>query len=149
MPLYTPEGARYPEYEDLDRRLRQPDGMGWPGDPDLWLGIGVLSQGGRQVGHRIEVWRHCEDGLDRMIGSWHPKEQHQVIYDLTRMRPDSPGFEPATDRLDREDAERARKSDEEWAENMDALLAHAKAIHRERHNPRDKFFLGGRDGARA
>lgn len=151
MVLYTPDGgAVAPEYAELVRQIQQGDGMAWPGDPRMYLAIGVLENKvtGKR-GRRLEVWRVNEDGSETMIAHWLPAEQHRVIYDLTRMRVESPGHEDVLDRIDRHNKAKQDALDAAARDSMMETLDHAIRLHHDRNNPRNKFFLGGRDGARA
>jgi hypothetical protein len=144
MPLYTPTGTTsYPEFTDLADRVTNGDGLGWPGDPRLWLGIGVAvhPRTGKQ-GHRLEVWRSCEDGTDQMLGSWHPSEQFKVCFDLARMRLDAPGHESVEDRIDRDNAAREAKGDEVMRDLLTQRVERmAYQLMRKQGNARNRFSV--------
>jgi hypothetical protein len=149
--LYTPDGGvTDPEWRELDRRLREGDGIHWAGDPRLWLGIGtVVEQPTGRTARRLEVWRDNEDGSTTMVAHWHPSEQFRVMADLAEMRADAPGHISVENRIDRHNDELQRKHDAAVREQMIEQLDHAIRLHVDRNNPRTKFFLGGRGGARA
>lgn len=143
--IYTPDGgAVAPEYAELVRQIQQGDGMGWPGDPRMWLGVGILKNKatGKQ-GRRLEVWRTNEDGSETMVAHWLPSEQNRVIFDLARMRADSPGHVDVLDRIDAHNDALEKKLSDQAAEHMMETLDHAIRIHVEQNNPRHKFFLNG------
>ena len=90
---------------ELDGRLRSGDGVfGWKGDPALSLVVGVLTaskngyKGGKHyrkgdlVARRYEVIRHCEDGTDQRVLSRPLELIHEIIPELVRMDPRTPGF---------------------------------------------------------
>lgn len=151
MPIYTPDGgAVAPEYAELVRQIQQGDGMGWPGDPRMWLGIGVLeNKHTGKTGRRLEVWRTNEDGSETLVAHWLLTEQHRVIYDLARMRADSPGHVSVLDIIDQHNDRIQKDLEDKAAEEMIQTLDHAIRLDHDRNNPRNRFFLGGRDGARA
>lgn len=150
MPLYLPNGGVHdPEWTELDRRLRDGDGIHWAGDPRLWLGIGTIEASNGKTARRLEVWRDNEDGSTTMIGHWHPKEQYRVLHDLAQMRADAPGHVDVLDRIDAHNAALQEKHDQAAREALLEQLDHAARLWHDRNNPRQKFFLGGRGGARA
>lgn len=151
MPLYTPNGGIVaPEWQDLERKIREGDGLVWTGDPRLWLGIGVLeNRATGKTGRRLEVWRDNEDGTTTLVAHWLPSEQHRVLYDLAMMRIDRPGFVSAEERIDAHNAKLEAEADFKAQEEMIETLDHAIRLHHDRTQPRNKFFLGGRDAARA
>jgi len=99
MALYVPTsaGMLHSDNDTLVKLLQNGDGMGWPGDPRMYLAIGVMEKKNRSTGkivdtgRRYEVWRFNEDGTDTIVGHWHLNERDMIIWDLTRMRSESPG----------------------------------------------------------
>lgn len=145
MPIYTPDGgAVAPEYADLVRQIQQGDGMGWPGDPRMYLAIGILEnrRTGKR-GRRLEVWRLNEDGSETMVAHWLPAEQNRVIYDLARMRVDSPGHVDVQDVIDKHNEAKQAALDAAARDQMMEVLDHALRLDHDRNNPRNKFFMGG------
>lgn len=103
--LYLPGGGVHaPELDDLAYRLQRGDGVQWAGDPSLWVGLGVIEnpRTGKVRGRRIEVWRHCEDGEQRLVGSWLPHEVGQIPHDVAVMSAGARGrIEDAETRIDK------------------------------------------------
>lgn len=153
MPLYNPDASYVaPEWQELAGKITNGDGLGWPGDPRLSLGLGIMEvreNGRKRTGRRLEVWRHNEDGTDTMIAHWHPSEAFKVCFDLAQMRVDSPGHISVEDRIDKHNDALVKKHEDAARESMMETLDHAIRIHHDQNNPRNKFFLGGRDAARA
>lgn len=145
MPLYLPDGDIVaPEYVDLDAKLKKGDGIHWAGDPRLWIQIGVLTDKvTRREGRRIEVWRYNEDGSNAMIGHWLPSEQHRIIFDIARMRVDSPRHQDVTEAIDQANKAQEAKLSQASVESMYETLDHAIRLHHDRNNPRNKFFMNG------
>lgn len=143
MPIHHPNGTvTAPEYVDLDTRLRTGDGLGWPGDPLMWLGEGVIEDGhGKVVARRLEVWRDNEDGSTTMIAHWHPSEQHRVLYDLAQMRADSPGHVDVLDRIDAHNKKIEDEVSQTAFESMYETLDHAIRLDHDRNNPRNRFSM--------
>jgi hypothetical protein len=140
MPLIHLNGhVTDPAWEELDRKLRGGDGLQWTGDPDLWLGIGVITRGTQEVARRLEVWRHCEDGEDRMIGSWHPGEAFRVCYDLAGMRADRPNAVPVIDQIDQHNAKLEQESETKAEESLAAATEHAAKLWHDTNEPRTVF----------
>lgn len=151
--LHLPDGGIVaPELTELDRKLKQGDGIHFTGDPRLYIQIGVLTDRvTRREGRRIEVWRLNEDGSNSMVGHWLPAEQHRIIYDLAGMRADAPGHVSTVDRIDAHNRAKEEADSQAAVEQMFETLDHAVRIHHEQNNPRQKFYMGGRAdrGARA
>lgn len=120
--LRLPDGniSMSADWEDLDRKLRDGDGLNWTGDPRLWLGIGTVKdrRTKRVVGHRLEVWRDNEDGSTSIIGTWHPGELYRVLYDLAPMRLGAPGVTSVIDRIDAANEEFEKQRSQEFLDNM-------------------------------
>ncbi len=134
--------------------------LGWRGDPRLSLVVGVISAGktgyssrvgryvtvGQAIGYRYEVWRHCEDGEDRRILSKPMDKLHEVLPELCKMDPRSPGFvdsfvqaEKDSDKAHAEAGYRIREAQGEMAEHLFALW-------HDRNNPQHTFRqVGGSD----
>lgn len=87
--------------------------LGWKGDPRLELRIGVLTAAkdgtkkgryyrkGEVMAHRFEVYRHTEEGKDTIILSRSAKDWHEIIPELVKMDPRTPGHESMIDLVDR------------------------------------------------
>lgn len=130
---------------DLDRKLREGDGIHWSGDPDLDLRQGVVEEmrsgrpTGKIVARRWEVWRHCEDGVDRILAHWRIEEFDRILFDLARMRAGSPAHEDVIDRIDA-----ANEANEEriWAQGRDKMgemLEHMLKLHHDTTEGRNTF----------
>lgn len=146
MPLIPMgEGFTHSEAFETDRQLREGDGMGWPGDPMLSLHIGIRTakksgfdknigrwvRAGDEVARRYEVWRHCEDGVDRIIGAWKMEDHGQIIFDLAMLRMDAPNHELTIDKLEASDARREKENSDKFAEAAGPALDHLASIKRE------------------
>lgn len=149
--LYTADGGAYaPEYEDLARRIVLGDGLGWSGDPDLELRIGVVTE--RATGktmRRLEVWRHCEDGGVRPLAHWHPSEAGQVCHDLAKMRAAVGGrTDSVLDRIDRENDRLEEAARAVQRDHMAQWLEHrAYQLVRMQGHAKTSFAVPGRKGA--
>lgn len=138
---------------ELDRKLREGDGLGFPGDPALYLGQGVVTSRKRQqhpktgawlypgdiIARRWEVWRHCEDGVDRIIGHWPEHDFDRIIFDLAPMRLDAPNRVSSEDAIDAHNAEIEDKNSREAKDVIGEATEHlAKLVH-DRTQPRNVF----------
>lgn len=130
---------------DLDRKLREGDGIQWSGDPDLDLRQGVVEEvrsgrpTGKIVARRWEVWRHCEDGVDRLIGHWRMEEFDRILFDLARMRAESPGHVDVVDSIEAQNEANDKRI---WQKGHDAyseMMEHMLKLHHDRNNPRNVF----------
>jgi hypothetical protein len=92
-------------------------------DPDLEVRIGVIAdEGGREVDRRFEVWRHCEDGQDRRIGSWRSDEVSSIVADVAVMRAGATGRTgSAVDRIEAHNA-RTEAAKAAWEEEVLAAI---------------------------
>lgn len=148
--LYGPAGdvASAPEWRDLARKLVEGDGLGWPGDPRLYLQVLVATEtdsttGRKRTGRLLEVRRENEDGSDTPIGHWRPDEQMRVCYDLAQMRLESPGHVSAVEAIDQHNDRLQEEASEEARGKLFEVLEHALKLHHDRHNPRNTFFMNG------
>jgi hypothetical protein len=141
--LHLPDGdVVAPEYQELVRQLHQGDGLAWPGDPRLGLSIGVLhDRKANRTGRRLEVWRYNEDGSETMVAHWHLSEQHRVIYDLTRMRVDSPGHQSVLDGIDKHNDAMEQKALQQYRDSVGEATEHAARLYHDRNEPKNRFFM--------
>lgn len=130
---------------DLDKKLRTGDGLAWAGDPSLDLRQGIIEEtrSGRLTGNivarRWEVWRACEDGIDRLVGHWRMEEFDRIIFDLVRMRAEAPGH---VDVIDSIDAGNKKAEDKIWSKGHDALgtmMDHMARLHADTTGPKQVF----------
>lgn len=157
MALLTPHGALgylHGEAIELDRKLREGDGLMWQGDPALSLNVGVMTAKrsgydenvkrrvtrGEAVARRYEVWRHTEDGEDVIIGSWRIEEFDKILFDLVQMDPRSRGHEDLADRLDKADEEKAKADSEKFRDTVGPMIEHQMKLAHDIFNPRNEFF---------
>lgn len=117
MPIHTPHGTSYPEYDELADRVAHGDGLGWQGDDRMWLDVEQVRRSGK-TGHRLRVLRWCEDGSTQVIGTWHPSELYRVCSDLATMRVDRPGGGDVLDRIDAHNDRLDRDAAQKRQENM-------------------------------
>ncbi len=140
MLIPTEAGFLHAGTEDLARLLVIGDGMGWPGDPRLDLRIGVIEhKATKKVGRRYEVWRTNEDGSETRVAHWKIEEFDRILFDLTRMRMDSPGHVSAEAEIDaHNDAISAKRSDEA-RDSLGEMMEHAAKLHHDTTQPRNVF----------
>lgn len=138
---------------DLDRKLREGDGMGFPGDHRLWLGQGVITaklggfdeavgrivRRGDILGRRWEVWRDCEDGETRLIGAWKMNEFDRILIDLASLRMDSPGHVDTIDQIDAHNAAVDADNSRDVQDVLGAALEHTTLLVHDRTEPRNVF----------
>src|SRR5258706_14006893 len=125
--------------EDLDRKLREGDGLAWAGDPSLELRYGILSaprrmqhpvshrwiNRGDMVAKRYEVWRHTENGEDVIIGHWTLEEYDRILFDITMMRAGAIGKAPDVEqRIDAHNAEIEKKASADFRDHYGPMLDH-------------------------
>lgn len=120
--------------------------LGWRGDDKLELRIALLmaaSSGyseemkrrvhrGEVCGKRIEVWRHCEDGEDRRIGSWHLHEWADIIADMVKMDPSSPAHVSTEARIDAANRRKEVEQAARMTDKMGELMEYAARLHHDR-----------------
>ena len=141
MPLIPTEaGFLHSGTDDLARLLVIGDGMGWPGDPRLDLRIGVIKEKATgRIGRRYEVWRTNEDGTETRIGHWKIEEFDRILFDLTRMRMDSPGHVSAEAEIDAHNAAIEAKRSDEARDALGEMMEHAAKLHHDTTQPRNVF----------
>lgn len=140
MPLLTADTVSFPEFSDLARRVALGDGLGWQGDDRLFLMIEVLEHRGRR-GHRLAVYRHCEDGTDQVVGRWHPGEQYRVLSDLALMRAGAPGVASVCDRIDKHNAAKERDAWDAYNDKLGEALDHMTRFYNDTTGPRTRFYM--------
>lgn len=156
--MYIPHGEvgyLHAEAPELARKLVEGDGIFWSGDPNLTLKMGYLTarysgfdkqvkrvvRVGEVLARRYEVWRHCDDGMDRMVGSWLPDEFDRILLDISGMRVDAPGRKTAADRIAKENTENEKRQQDEIAELRKPVADMAEFILRkESTEPETKFY---------
>lgn len=148
MSLLTPNanfGWVRADAADLDRKLREGDGIHWSGDPDLDLRQGVVEEmrsgrpTGKIVARRWEVWRHCEDGVDRLIGHWRMEEFDRILFDLAAMRAEAPGHVDVIDSIDAKNLAAEAAIWEPWRQAQGEMLEHMAKLYHDRNNPKNVF----------
>lgn len=156
MGLLTPSndlGYLHGDAPELDRKLREGDGLAWQGDPALWLQVGVLTakrpgfdenlkrhvNRGDIVARRYEVWRHTEQGEDVMIGHWKIEEFDKILFDLVSMDPRSRGHVPVEERLLKAEAAKEKEESDKFRDAIGPMLEHQMLLAHDTANPKTKF----------
>ena len=128
MALYLPDGSLHigTEYDDLAKRITYGDGVGWSGDPRLYLQVGVMEArdpvtGYTRTGRRLEVWRWNEDGSETMVGHWRPDEQFQILKDLAEMKAGAEARTSVEARIDAHNKTLEDKASAQFRDSMGAL----------------------------
>lgn len=158
-------GYMHSDAERVDRVLRDGDGLGWPGDPRLELRMGVMevAEGrisrtlgrwvnkGEILGRRYEVWRRCEDGVERRVGSWTLEEFDRIILDLSGMRLDSPGHVDTQAKIDTTNAEIEAAAMRDYRDAQGEILEHGAKLLHDTTQPKNVFrgMPGRRDEPKA
>lgn len=162
-PMYVPHselGYMHGEAPELDRKLREGDGLAWRGDPRLELRMGIATakrsgpdsmtgkwkRRGDIVGRRYEVWRAMEDGGEQRIGHWRLEEFDRLLLDLATMDPRSPGHENLADRLEREERKIEKVKSDEFREAVAPMLEHQMRLAHDTTQPLVFFPQAGWDG---
>jgi hypothetical protein len=126
---------------------------GWRGDPRLELRIGILAANtggldpklgrwvdkGEEVARRYEVWRHCEDGVDRRLGSWLPDQLHEIIPDLVKMDPSSPAHVSTEDRIDAHNRRKEAELAMQMQDTLGEMMEHGNKLFHDLTQPRNVF----------
>jgi len=144
MSLYVPTAAGmvHSDVDALVGLIQNGDGMGWPGDPRMYVTIGVLSQtknGRVRTGRRYEVRRWNEDGSIALIGHWRLDEKDKIIFELSRMRMDSPGHVDTLAEIDKTNAAIEQKATDVYMDSQGEMLSHAASIVAETEYGKNTF----------
>lgn len=134
----TAAGILHHDVEALCKQIQEGDGMGWPGDPRMYIRIGVVTLGGR-TGRRYEVWRLNEDGSDTFCASWRIEERDRIIFDLARMRPEAPGFVSAHEQITENNDRLQKESADQYHEAAGEMMSHLASIASERGDGKNTF----------
>ncbi len=138
-------GFVHGEAEELDRKLRQGDGVLWGGDSRLYLAVGVLEDRSVQpprIGRRYEVRREMEDGSDQLIGHWRLEEFDRILFDLAPMKAavDRPGSVPdVIERIDADNAKLEAEISTEIRDNLGGAMEHAAKLLHDTTEPGNVF----------
>lgn len=138
---------------ELERKLQVGDGMGFPGDPRLFLSQGIVAAAKRTqhpvtgawlnkgdvLARRWEVWRTCEDGIDRKIGTWRMEEFDRILLDMSGMRLDAPGHVDATESIDAANAKIDKDNSDDIKEHMGEAMEHMAKLHHDTTEPKNVF----------
>lgn len=148
MSLYAAHpttGYMHADAADLEMKLKLGDGVLFAGDPDLELRMAIIERRkyGRPdgiVARRYEVWRHCEDGQERMIGHWRLEEFGQILQDVALMSAAARGRAPGVEeRIDKANAEVEKAQTDQFVDAVGETLEHALRLHHDTENPRNIF----------
>lgn len=156
MSLYMPDGETgfmHSEAPELDRKLREGDGIHWTGDPRLELRMGIIKANryavnpltgryvrpGAIIARRYEVWRHCEDGTDQIVGHWRLEDFDRILLDLAPLRMDSPGHVDALDAIDKHNEAIEKENSRKFKESAMEALSHMLDVHVEREHGKTRF----------
>lgn len=155
MPILRPDadlGFLRGDAPELDRKLREGDGIHWGGDPDLTLAQGVVEETrsgrltGKIVARRWEVWRMCEDGVDRMIGHWRMEEFDRILFDLAAMRAEAPGHVFVDDAIEKANVANEKRVWAPYREKSFEMKEHMAKLWHDRTQPKNVFRqMPGRD----
>lgn len=156
MGLYQPDentGFIHSHAVDIDRQLREGDGIHWSGDQRLELRMGILEaprtmwfekfgrivRKGEILARRYEIWRHGEDGEDHLIRTYRLEEVDRIIFDLAPMRLDSPAHVDAITEIDKHNNAIERANAQETKERMLEGLEHQIRLWHDTNLPRNRF----------
>ncbi len=127
--------------------------FGWKGDARLSLRVGVLTAAnnghdarsgrwyrkGEMLARRYEVWRHLETGEDERIVSRPIELLHEILPELVRLDPRTPGFRSSFDTVneanDKKDADTAYDIRQAHGE----MVEHLWALAHDRSGPKNTF----------
>lgn len=130
---------------ELQKVLNNGDGISWPGDPNLSIHQGVLKDPkGKIVARRWEVWRACEDGKSRIIGHWRMEEYDRIVWDLTRMRLDSPGHVDTVAAIEKQNDEKEARESAKLRDKMGEMHDHFIRLVVDRSGPKNHFEQVGK-----
>lgn len=147
-------GFMHGEAHELDRKLREGDGLAWSGDPRLYLSVGVLSaprlmqhpvskrwiNRGETIAKRYEVYRHNEDGSETLLAHWKIEEFDRILFDIQQMRAGAEGRIPdVIERIDLANAKTEAKNDQAIRDNLGEAIHHAASLAHDRNNPAHTF----------
>lgn len=142
--LYDASGgiASTADLEPLAKLIVEGDGLGWPGDPRMELRIGILTHKptGR-TGKRLEVHRNNEDGSVTLVSHWLPSEQHRILFDLSRMRLDSPGHVDTLDIIDKHNEKKEAEASDQFRDSYGEMLDHFYRLNHDLTQPKNRFYL--------
>lgn len=142
------------EWTVLDRQLREGEPTkGWPGDPRMWLQLGMLvaretawypeimkvARKGDIVARILEVWRHTEEGKDVVIGRWNPSELPNIITDLVAMDPGRPRHVSVLDRIDAGNAAKEAELSRQYQDSTGEMMEHYLKLAHDITQPRNVF----------
>ncbi len=144
MGLYVPNaqtGYAHAGMEELDRKLKQGDGLTWGGDPDLDLHMGVITdKRGNVVARRYEVWRFCEDGQERMLAHWRLEEFDRILLDIVMMKAGAEGKVASAEvRIDTANAKLEKEQSDKFVEKNFDTLDHALRLAHDTTRAKNTF----------
>jgi hypothetical protein len=147
-------GFMHGSADELDRQLREGDGLAWAGDPRLDLRVGVLSahkrmqhptthrwvNRGDMIAKRYEVWRYNEDGTETLVAHWRIDEFDRILFDLQQMRAGAEGLIPdVIERIDVKNAKVEAANDQRIHDSLGAARDHAARLAHDLSQPKHTF----------
>lgn len=127
--------------------------LGWRGDPRLELRLGVLTaakhgyntRSGRRkfyrkgdvVAYRYEVHRHNEDGTDTEVLHRAAADWHEIIPELVKLDPRTPGHVDTIDQVMRDNAAAERDNTRKFQDSYGEMTDHLWRLISDRQNGRN------------
>jgi hypothetical protein len=136
--------------------------LGWRGDPRLELRIGVLTmhrngldrtgrfrRAGERLAWRYEIWRHNEDGTEGEILHRTESQFNEIIPELVKLDPRTPGHVPTMDLLEAHNKIVDKSKSDTIKEAVGEHVEHLWKLVADRTNGRTTFRgLPGRNSDR-
>lgn len=149
MPFVSSPGVGFihSEAAEVDRQLREGDGLVWTGDPSLELRVGIRSahkrmqhpitgrwlNRGDMIAKRYEVWSHTLDGEDVLINHWKIEEFGRILFDIAGQKASFEGRKPtAEEQIDANNARIDKANTDQLRDHYGAMFEHAFSIAQER-----------------
>lgn len=144
-------GFAHADAYETDRKLREGDGLMWPGDPALELHMGILTA--KRTGFHPQVRRHVRKGEviarryevwstnfpDAPIAHWTLEEYDRIIFDMARMRLDSPGHVDTGLAVDANNDKVIEAAQNDYAEHYMEGAEHLGKLIHDRTQPKNVF----------
>src|ERR1051326_5753583 len=136
VPYTTPGGHQMlisNDHLDIARRLQQGDPTcAWPGDPRMFVVFNYDRE-------RYEVWRRCEDNVDRIISSWVPREFDARV--IVHTSQNDTRLHDVLERVDKHNEQLQRSRERELKQIEEELAKDIKWI-------KQKLYIPGEDAPR-
>lgn len=120
------------DLEQLERDLQVADDL-------LFVQVGIIKHPVLGEGRRIEVWRACEDGRNRMVAHFRMEERGKVAAEVAALRVESPGHVDTLTKVEAANEATDKARADAFVDAAMTPMDHLARLQHDRNNPNVTF----------